>query len=58
VIFDCEIAAFVARVLEPLPDRRDLSMIDLTAQQQTDQRHRRLLRMRCERPRRRAAERG
>jgi len=60
-IFDRDVVAFdIAGFLESLPNSANLSIIELTAAQQADQRHRRLLRARRERPgdRCRAAERG
>jgi hypothetical protein len=56
-VFDCKIAAFdIAGVAEALPDSPDLSIIELAAQEQANQRHARLLRACRERPHRRAAE--
>src|SRR5262249_27953152 len=57
-IFDRDAAAFdIADFLESLSKSADLSIIELTAAQQANQRHRRLLRARRERPRcRRASE--
>jgi hypothetical protein len=57
-IFDREVAAFdIAGLLEALSDGADLSIIELGAEEQADQRDRRLLRTCRDRPRdRRAAE--
>ena len=56
-IFDCEIAPFdIASILEPLPNGADLSIIQLSAAEQADQRHDRLLRARRARPQHSAAE--
>src|SRR5262249_7930693 len=57
-IFDRDIAAFdIAELLEALPDRAELAIIEVGACQQTDQRYCSLLRAHRERPRtRRAAE--
>jgi hypothetical protein len=55
-IFDRDIAAFdIAELLEALPDRAELAIIEVGAGQQTDQRYCSLLRARRERPRGRGA---
>ena len=56
-IFDCEIAPFdIAGILEALPNGADLSIIQLSAAEQADQRHDGLLRARRARPQHSAAE--
>jgi hypothetical protein len=56
-IFDCDIASFdIASVVEALPKGGYLSIIQLSAAEQADQRHGRLLRTHRARPHRSAAK--